>query len=219
MILRRLLPSVAVLLLATAASAKMTPEQIEARLRPIPVFVLTDGSGAPLIANGAFGAFTDLREAESFLALMRARKPELAAKVVITPIPLSEIVRLIGPDAEIQPDFVAAKSEREAAKALRGDAEPVGNAPLFVVRAGTAYLTVSRGDESLIPVFFTKKQADEVVAEYGKPNGEPARVDVTSLDAILSAMLTADDPDVAKLSLVPTDAMLADARRSGPKTK
>lgn len=215
---RPVLAGLLVLTSAHAAAATLTIEQVEAKLKPVPVHVLTDAEGAPLVANGAFGVFLDRSEAESFLGELRAGDPGLAAKVVIRPIPLSEIVRMTAPGSALQPDFVAAKKERDAAKALvPKDAPPVGNAPMFVVRAGAAYLTVKVGDRTIIPIFFTKAQADEVVAQYGKPpDGTTARIEVAALEVILNAMMGADDPDVARISLVPSEAMMAAVRPPKP---
>ena len=197
-------------------AAKLTAAEIEAKLRPIPMFVLTDAAGAPLMANDSFGVFTDKGEADVFLRVLQAQKPELGRAVVVTAIPLSEIVRLTGPGSALQPEFVGPKSERDAAEALRAkDAGPIGNAPLFLVRAGEAYLTVTREGRSLIPVFFSKKQADEVVARYARDKeGGAARVDVASLESILKALLNADDPDVARISLVPSESMMAAISRA-----
>lgn len=198
-------------LLGSARAATLTAAEIEERLRPIPMFVLTDASGAPLVANGSFGVFTERSEAEVFLRVLKAQKPELASQVIVTAIPLSEIVRLTGPGSALQPEFVGSKAERDAAGEIRPkDAEPIGNAPVFVVRAGTAYLTVSREGRSLIPVFFSKKEADDVVARYSRDKqGQTAHVDVSSLESILNAMIMADDPDVGRISLVPSEAMMA----------
>lgn len=196
---------------APLSAAVLTAAEVEQKLRLIPVHVLTDAEGAPLVANGAFGVFLDRADADAFLADLHVGKPDLAKQVVIRAIPLSEVVSMTGPGSALQPDFVGAKKEREAAEALRGkDAPPIGNAPLFVVRAGTAYLTVTAGERSIIPVFFTKAQADEVVARYGKTEGpEPPRIEVAALEVILNALLGADDPDVSRISLVPSEAMMA----------
>jgi hypothetical protein len=201
-----------------AQAAKLTAAEIEAKLRPIPMFVLTDGDGAPLVANDSFGVFTDKSEADAFLRVLQAQKPDLGTKVVVTAIPLSEIVRLTGPGSALRPEFVGPKSERDAAEALRAkDSDDIGDAPLFLVRAGEAYLTVSREGRSLIPVFFSKKQADEVVARYAHDkDGAAARVDVASLESILNALLNADDPDVARISLVPSESMMAAIARPDP---
>lgn len=215
---RPLLAGLLVLVATQAAAARLTMEQVEAKLRPIPVHVLTDAEGAPLVANGAFGVFLDRPEAESFLEELRKGDPALAAKVVIRAIPLSEIVRMTGPGSALQPDFVGAKKEREAAKGLaKPDGPDVGNAPMFVVRSGAAYLTVKVGDRTIIPVFFTKAQADDVVKQYGKPaDGPAAHVEVANLEVILNALMGADDPDVERISLVPSEEMMAAVRSPKP---
>jgi len=192
-------------LLAVAASSivdrawALTQEEIVNQLQAVPVFTITDGSGAPLVSESPENedaapiarVFIDETDAEQFLGSIQENNPELGADVRITPVSLSRVymAALESQAGENRLEFVFIPSQDEAASAveiLKNELEQQGEdpsaiedflgVPLFTARSANAdnnqgYLTIQAGDEQIVPLFFSYDELQTLIANIGE--GQP----------------------------------------------
>jgi Tic22-like family len=211
-------------------SALALPEQqILEKLRPVPVFTITDAQGAPLIAsvpkqgqgqsgNASVGMiFISQKDAQAFVEKLKTRNPQLGASVRVVPVSLGEIYQLAqankGKPDEVLFDYVPTAQQVELAKTvLRQGGQPANEfngVPLFLARGGpeNSYLTIQRGQQELIPLFFSKEDLQEVVENFKKqqPNATASiKIEVVNLEGILEALRTQNDPALNQIIMIPS---------------
>ena len=118
-------------------------DQILQKLKPIPVFTIADDKGAPLVASEnnkkIAGVFISQQDAQKFVERLQKGNPELARKVKVVPVSLSEVYQLAEANAKKQDGlnfaYVPTQAQVDSAKQLLGK-EYKGGVPLFVARGG-----------------------------------------------------------------------------------
>ncbi len=219
------------MLLNSLAALALTPEQITQKLGPIPVFTLTDDKGAPLVSNPPQGdksnpiarVFMSQKDANTFLARLKADKPDLAKSLQVRPLSMAEVyqLKMKNKDKKPQLDFVyiPAKQQSEAAlaivKASGTKIDMFPGTPIFVARAGDkdkGLLTIQQGNESAIPMFFEKEQLQTFIDKFkaSQPDlAKSADIQVLQLESILDAMgSTQKDESLEKIMLIPSNEAL-----------
>jgi len=223
-------------------SALALPEpQILEKLRPVPVFTITDAAGAPLIASvpnqgqgqsgnaSVAGIFISQRDAQAFVEQLKTRNPQLAASVRVMPVSLGEIYQISqankGKPEEVQFAYVPAPQQVQSAKTVIQQAGQQVNefngVPLFLARGGpeNGYLTIQRGQQEVIPLFFNKEELQAMVERFKQqqPNVTAAiKIEVVNLESVLEALRTENDPFLSQLILIPPKESLEFVRSLQP---
>lgn len=223
-------------------SALAIPEpQILEKLRSVPVFTITDAQGAPLIASvpkqgqgqtgnaSVAGIFISQKDAQAFVEQLKTRNPQLAASVRVMPVSLGEIYRLTqankGKPDEVQFAFVPAPDQVQSAKTvLQQTGQQVNEfngVPLFLARGGAenGYLTIQRGQQEVIPLFFNKEELLGMVERFKQqqPNITTSiKIEVVNLESVLEALRTENDQFLTQMILVPSRESLEFVRSLQP---
>ena len=223
-------------------SALAIPEpQILDKLRPVPVFTITDASGAPLIASvpkqgqgqtgnaSVAGIFISQKDAQAFVEQLKTRNPQLAASVRVMPVSLGEIYQISqankGKPDEVQFAYVPTPQQVQSAKTVLQQAGQQVNefngVPLFLARGGpeNGYLTIQRGQQEVIPLFFNKEELQAVVERFKQqqPNVTASiKIEVVNLESVLEALRTENDPFLTQLILIPPRESLEFVRSLQP---
>ena len=226
--------------LAGNMSALALPDQqVLEKLRPVPVFTITDAQGLPLIASvpkegqtgsntSVAGVFISQRDAQAFVDRLKTRNPQLAASVRVVPVSLGEIYQLSqankGKAEEVQFAYVPTTVQVESAKTLLrqgGQQSEFNGVPLFLARGGpeNGYLTIQQGQQEVIPLFFNKEDLQGMLERFKQqqPNiASSLKIEVVNLEAVLEAMGSDNDPFLSKLILVPPRESLEYVRSLQP---
>lgn len=214
-------------LLGTQAAEALTLEEIQAKLRPVPVFTITDSSGSPLVAtvpageNGSAtatvaGIFISRQDALKFVENLRNNNPELANSVEVTAVSLGEVYQMSQqsrnrPD-DIQFAYVPVQQEVESARAVMQQSGRSPNefngVPLFMAKGGpdNGYLTIQRGNDQVIPMFFSKQDLEGMLSQFREEQPDlisSVTVQVVPLEALLEAFRTDDNQFLDRIILVP----------------
>ncbi len=223
-------------------SALALPEpQILEKLRSVPVFTVTDAQGAPLIASvpkqgqgqtgnaSVAGIFISQKDAQAFVDQLKTRNPQLAASVRVMPVSLGEIYQLTqankGKPEEVQFAFVPAPQQVQSAKTvLQQTGQQVNEfngVPLFLARGGAenGYLTIQRGQQEVIPLFFNKEDLQGMVDRFKQqqPNVTATiKIEVVNLESVLEALRTENDPFLTQMILIPSRESLEFVRSLQP---
>jgi Tic22-like family len=223
-------------------SALAIPEpQILEKLRPVPVFTVTDAQGAPLIASvpkqgqgqtgnaSVAGIFISQKDAQAFVEQLKTRNPQLAASVRVMPVSLGEIYQITqankGKPDEVQFAYVPAPQQVQLAKTVLQQAGQQVNefngVPLFLARGGAdnGYLTIQRGQQEVIPLFFNKEELQGMVERFKQqqPNVTASiKIEVVNLESVLEALRTENDPFLSQLILIPPRESLEFVRSLQP---
>ncbi|XZO01675.1 MAG: Tic22 family protein [Microcoleus sp.] len=211
-------------------SALALPEpQILEKLRSVPVFTITDAQGAPLIASvpkqgqgqtgnaSVAGIFISQKDAQAFVDKLKTSNPQLAASVRVTPVSLGEIYQITqankGKPDEVLFAYVPTPQQVQLAKTvLQQTGQQVNEfngVPLFLARGGpeNGYLTIQRGQEEVIPLFFNKEELQGMVERFKQqqPSVTTAiKIEVVNLESVLEALRTENDKFLTQLMLIPS---------------
>ena len=210
-------------------------------MRSVPVFTITDASGAPLIASvpkqgqgqtgnaSVAGIFISQKDAQAFVDQLKTRNPQLAASVRVMPVSLGEIYQITqankGKPDEVQFAFVPTPQQVQSAKTvLQQTGQQVNEfngVPLFLARGGpeNGYLTIQRGQQEVIPLFFNKEELLGMVERFKQqqPNVTAAiKIEVVNLESVLEALRTENDPFLTQMILVPSRESLEFVRSLQP---
>lgn len=226
----------------TLKALALSNSQIDQKLRSVPVFVITDAVGAPLVASvpkqgeGQSGKdsvaeiFISQQDALAFVEQLKTRNPELAAAVRVLPVSLGEIYQITesnkGKADEVKFNYVPASQQVESAKTvLRQNGQQVNEysgVPLFVARVGpdNGYLTIQQDGQEVIPLFFNREELQVILERFKQqqPNlTATIKIEVVNLDSLLEGLRTGNDPFFNQLILVPPRESL-DLVRTGSAT-
>lgn len=208
-------------------SALALPEQqVLEKLRPVPVFTITDAQGAPLIAsvsgNGdqqssVAGVFISQKDAQAFIDKLKAKNPQLGASVRVLPVSLGEVYKMSqaskGKPQQVQFAYVPTTQQVESAKTVLQQTGQKTNefngVPLFLARGGTdqGYLTIQQGQEQAVPLFFNKEDLQALLErlKQQQPNvASSVKIEVVALEGVLDALQKENDPFLTKLVLIPS---------------
>lgn len=213
-------------------------EQIVQKLGAVPVFTITDNTGAPLVASlpdqknksSVAGVFIDRQDAQAFVDQLKKKNPELAKSVRVVPVSLAEVYKLEQAN-ENKPNsvdftFVPKQQQVEAAKALlkpSGQDTKFRGTPLFAAKAGKekGYLTVQQANQQVIPFFFNKEELQGVLERFKKQKPDLAstiEIQVVNLEGILQTLETRNDKDLNQIMLVPPQESIRFVRSLQPNT-
>jgi hypothetical protein len=211
------------------AAIALTNEEIKETLQTVPVFTITDANGSPLISappeeggTAVTGVFISREDAESFLAGLQQGNPELANQVQVVPVSLAEVfeIALAGQANDLEFVFIPMRQQVETAVQIlqqEGEnisAEQFQGVPLFLARSSMGdggYLTMQRGEEEVIPVFFKQEELQTMLNRLSEAQPSLANtieIQVINLEGLIGAMQTTDDPDFNQILLVPPSETL-----------
>lgn len=202
----------------------LTQAQVVERLRPVPVFTLTDAQGAPLVASPregqqgppVAGVFISQQDAQSFLNNLRQNNPNLAQNVRITPVSLAEIYELAlrnQNNTDLEFAFVPMRQEVETALSILRQSgqntEQFQGVPLFVARSSGqdgGYLTIQQGQQQVIPMFFKRDELQALIdrIRQQQPNVVTGvTIQVLNLEGLIETFQNSTDDDLTRIFLIP----------------
>lgn len=223
-------------------SALALPEpQILEKLRSVPVFTITNAQGAFLIdsvpkpGQGQSGnasvarIFISQKDAQAFLDQLKTRNPQLAASARVMLVSLEEIYQIAqankGKPDQLLFAFIPAPQQVQSAKTVLQQTgqqvNELNGVPLFLARGGpeNGYLTIQRGQQEELPLFFNKEDLQEMVERFKQqqPNvTSTIKIEVVNLERILEALRTENDPSLSQMILVPSRESLEFVRSLQP---
>lgn len=202
----------------------LSEQQILAKLGPVPVFTITDGKGAPLVASvpnqkkqsGVAGVFINRADAQAFIDQLKKKNPALAKNVRVVPVSLGEVYKLeqTNKNKPNSPDFafVPAQQQVNAAMSLLQQSgqkvQKFNGTPLFVAKAGKekGYLTIKQANQQVIPFFFNKDELQTMLERFKKQKPDMAstiEIQVVNLEGVLQALQTRNDQGLNQVVIVP----------------
>ncbi|MEM1425389.1 MAG: Tic22 family protein [Cyanobacteria bacterium P01_H01_bin.130] len=209
----------------------LPPEQVEQILGNFPVFVVTDGDGAPLLRQrdnqALMGAFINPEDAESFLGGIKERNPELGNQLQITASSLAIVYaedrKNDGTDDDIDVAYIPSDDQVEQAQKLLNSDNFVG-VPLFFasvrVDEQDSYFALTRSEtgQSIIPYFVDKEPLENAIAQVQERNPELAEPEVTtirvlSLEGMIQMLEEDNEAYFENFYLVPSQTSLDYADR------
>jgi hypothetical protein len=215
------------------AALALPKDQVLGKLNPVPVFTVADAQGAPLIATGqdnakVAGVFISQKDAQAFIDKLKKENPDLGSKVQVVPVSLGEVYQLEeqnqGKKDGLNFAYVPVASEVEEAKKIleQNKQKYQGGVPLFVAKGGDnqGYLTIQKDNKEVIPFFFDKAQADQMIARFKEQKPDLAgsiKIDVVILEGVITALAKNDDELLTKIVLWPTEETIEFIRSTAPK--
>lgn len=203
----------------------LTETQVVERLRPVPVFAITDANGTPLVAtpeegqaesSSVTGVFISQQDAQQFLDNLKTQQPQLAGNVRVTPVSLAEIYQLAVANSDnsaaLQFYFVPMDQQVQSAITVLErngqNGEDFEGVPLFFAESTQegGYLTIQQGDQRVIPIFFSQEDLQGMLARITQQEPTLAsqmRVQVTSLENLIGILQQEDSEDLNRIVLVP----------------
>ncbi|NEQ63962.1 MAG: hypothetical protein F6J86_13285 [Symploca sp. SIO1B1] len=231
---------------ANIQALALPEEEITKRLQPIPVFTVTDAQGAPLVQSvtvpnnnqtaeqesktvDVARVFLSRQDANTFLANLKSKDPDLGNSVQVVPVSLAEVYELeknsrnqtenldfaLIPKQEqvqlAQPLWQAQIEAWERQNPNQGQrSKEFQGVPLFAAKAGPdqGYLTIQlENGEQSIPFFFEKSLLQEMVDRYKQQQPSQANnvvIEVIPLAGLITALQREDNPDLNKITLMPS---------------
>ncbi|MBD2464288.1 hypothetical protein H6G89_25115 [Oscillatoria sp. FACHB-1407] len=205
-----------------ARSLALTAEQVAERLRPVPVFTLTDREGSPLVATQegqnstpVAGVFISMQDAQNFLTSLRQNNPDVAQGVQVTPVSLAEVYQLEIADESNELEFAFIPMQQEvqvAVEVLRQNGENVQEfegVPLFIARSGAqenGYLTIQQGDQQVIPIFFKRDDLQAMLERVRQQQPELTNnvsIQVVNLEGLINTLQSSENQELNRILLVP----------------
>jgi acylphosphatase len=227
-------------LIAIAPAGALSENQILEKLQGIPVFTLTDKSGAPLTATDAkksnyTGAYTSQKEAQAFLQNIQKKDPNLAKQLQIRAVRLSELYKVQyngSTDKKLEIAYVGNQQQVNSALAIvqKNDrsVKSFNGVPLFVARAGkpAGYITVESNGKKVVPLFFDREQLQPYIEKFKKERPELAattEIQVITLEGLISSLRTKSSDSRAEalysqVLLYPSREAIDYLRNSKPTT-
>ncbi len=205
----------------TPQQPRLSPDQLRAKLATVAVFTLADAEGKPLIAdsdNGKdrhFGAFLSHRDAELTLADLQKSKPEIAAKLKVTPISLAQAFAV---EAESQktatpvhvslvPDTLEVEAGKEQYKRQGQDPKLLKGVPIFVpkLKDKNTYLTLTVNNQPAYPFFLSMGDLRQLLDRFKQSNPAAAAsliVEITNLETVVQTLRTSNDEAVTQIAFI-----------------
>ncbi|MGB0562881.1 MAG: Tic22 family protein [Spirulinaceae cyanobacterium] len=160
----------------------LEPEEINTRLKEIPVFTVTTGDGAPLVARvqaGLYaGVFIDPQDAIAFRNSVIRENPAFGEQVQVTAVSLEEIyaldqqqaaARAASTDSEaVDFVYVPSASQLEFAQSLTPPDTTIDGVPLFAVKVRTAGANVDANSSAYITLPRTIRNDEGALVETGE---------------------------------------------------
>ncbi|MDX2099843.1 MAG: Tic22 family protein [Leptolyngbyaceae cyanobacterium bins.59] len=220
-----------------ASLLALTEEQILRALRPVPVFAIANSQGAPLVAappNGqqgspVAGVFISQKDAQAFLDTLKTKNPELAKDVRVVPVSLGEVYQL-GQANKNRPEklefaYVPMVQQVQTAVNLLKQGgqkiEQFNGVPLFLARGGAdkGYLTIQRGNEQVIPLFFKKEELQSMLDRFKQQQPNLANtidIQVVNLEGVIQTLQTSNNQQLTQIVLIPPQESLEYVQKNLP---
>lgn len=221
------------------AAYALPQDQILEKLRPVPVFTVTDAQGAPLVAtvpqgdnqNAAVaGVFISRNDAVAFVERLKSRDPQLASTVQVTTVSLGEVYQMSQQAQtsadDIQFAYVPGQKQVDSAKAVLQQngqtANEFNGVPLFIAKGGPddGYLTIQNGEEQVIPIFFTKEDLQGMLTQFKEQQPDliaSVKIDVVNLEGLLEALKRDDDQFLNRIVLIPPRETIEYLQQNQPR--
>lgn len=188
----------------------LTQEQIVDKLSTVPVFIIVDGEGRSLMAAASNGeesvevplVFIDGEGAEGFLENAQQNNEPFATEARVASIWLGDLYQQAQSQGGDTTDFAYIPSPEELQSAQAEAGEEFAGVPLFVARLNGGYLPVQLGEETLVPMFFSREDLQVLIDQFEQQNtSEDANVEieVVALEAVLQKMQTPDNDELNQL--------------------
>lgn len=223
----RLLSLVCLLTSFALPAFALTEAQVVERLAAIPIFVITDRDGIPLVGsnNGeqdrVLPFFLNPQDAEAAVATIAKQEDksaDLDAQVVVRS--MQDMYNFIqnNQDNGLVYQIVPSESSLAAASELtKAKDDRLPNVPVFfaVEQGGennNGLFTVSQGERVFIPFFFEKAELDRLIAEVNKNDKLKTKpeIKVISFFQVLNSMIDTEEgkpsPEVEKFAFFPAQA-------------
>lgn len=215
----------------------LTEDQILQKLRSVPVFAIANAQGAPLVAappsgqkgSPIAGVFISQKDAQAFLENLKTKNPQLAKDVRVVPVSLGEVYQL-GRTSKNKPeslDFAYVPMQQQVQSALSllkqggQKVEQFNGVPLFLARGGQdkGYLTIQRGKEQVIPLFFKKEELQNMLERFKQqqPNlASTVDIQVVNLEGVLQTLQSSDNPQLNQIVLIPPQESIEYVQKMNP---
>ncbi len=206
--------------------------QVLEKLR-VPVFTIVNDKGeSPIhevtdpnthVTAKITRVFISQQDAEDFLTQLKQKNPDLGKDMHVILISLGEIYKS-AEENQKKPDkltfsFIPVQQEMKlAGELLQINGNPVNTkdfgVPLFVANFGPnkGFLTISKGNESVIPFFFVKEDLQNLLEQVKKQQPDlvtSVNIQVVPLEGILQQLYSNDNPQLAKIELLPSCQVLS----------
>lgn len=199
----------------------LTEAEVLTILRPVPVFVIVDQQGSPLVAqmtseNGVevslTGAFISPTDAKQFLDRLKTDNSELAEQCQMVPASLAEIYQKnkSAQESKLFFSYIPNQEILAYAKTLLPEAiqQELKSVPLFTAKdvKSRQYITISNNSAQIIPFFFDNKQLEEIVNKYQENNPEEDAtldIEVVSLESLIQILEAKSNEMLKIISLIP----------------
>ncbi|MBE9229972.1 hypothetical protein IQ264_31725 [Phormidium sp. LEGE 05292] len=234
------------LVIGSLEALALTQEQILQKLAPVLVFTINNENGQTVIREirnqqqnrtaKVAGIFISQKDAQAFLDKMKTENPQLANNMQVVPRSLAEVYQLEEANKN-KPEalnfaYVPTQQQVDSAlTVLRQSGKNVNEfdgVPLFVLSGGPdkSYLAAQRGDQQIIPFFFSKEEVQEEVERIKKqqPNlASSLQIDVVPLEGLLDAWKNRKEEWLSKIELIPSKesrdllrTLLTEMQRNNP---
>lgn len=211
-------------LIGMMRSLALPEAQVVEKLRPVPVFTVTDDKGTPLIITVSEGDkktdvasfFISQQDAQKFVEQVKIKNPELAEKIKVQPVSLAEVYQKQEAQKS-QPNplefaYFPKQQQVDIAMALlrqQGqNVQQFNGVPLFIATGGPekGYLTIQQGNQQVIPIFFSKEDLQNMVNRFQQQQPELAsqiQIKVVDLEGVIETLKTKNDPQLNQVILIP----------------
>ncbi|HEY9298240.1 MAG TPA: Tic22 family protein, partial [Phormidium sp.] len=205
----------------------LTQEQILQKLAPVLVFTINNQSGQTLIREvrneqqnssaKVAGVFISKTDAQAFLEKIKTENPQLANNMQVVPRSLADVYQLEEANKN-KPEalnfaYVPTQQQLDSAlTVLRQSGQSVNQfngVPLFALSGGPNknYLAAQRGDQQIIPFFFSKEEVQAEVERIKKQQPDLAstlKIEVVPLEGLLEAWKNRKDEWLSQIELIPS---------------
>lgn len=208
----------------TMQSLALPEAQVVDKLRPVPLFTVTDEQGTPLIITVSEGDkktdvasfFISQQDALKFVEQVKTKNPDLAGKVRVQPVSLAEVYQKHeAQKSQKEPlefAYFPVQQQVDTAMALlrqQGQEVPQFNGvPMFIATGGPekGYLTIQQGNQQVIPIFFNKEDLQNMVNRFQQQQPDLAnqvQIKVVDLEGVIETLKTKNDPQLNQVVLIP----------------
>jgi nickel transport protein len=210
-----------------AIKPTLSTDEVAAKLTGVPVFLIVDSKGEPLVATPpsggkpVVGVFLARREAANFYDGIKKRDKKMGEKLQIGALSLADVYRAGEKNRNVQFAFVPEEAQLKAARNMKGldgkVPDQFDGAPVFVARTkgdpkdpeAAGYLTMEQNGRTIIPFFFEKSSLDALVATLFRTQPDVAKqlfLEAVSLDSVINMLRLSDSPQIGQVELIPLKA-------------
>lgn len=211
------------------AAIALPESEVLKRMEGIPLFTVTNQEGVPVLATvpnpqdknkqvQVATFFTSQQDAQTLVNNLKTKRPEIGKIAKVVPISLRQAYELAQQNKDNKENlvfqFLPAQQQVQSALTLLQQGgqkvEQFNGIPLFYAVGGQdkdkGFLTLEQGQTKVIPFYFNKQDLQTVLDQLKQQNpqlGATTKIEVTTLDQVISSMLQEDGPTVAQIQLVP----------------